>query len=1453
MPQSTTLRRRSRLTFLFLSCIVKSYAQTANFTASTTSGCSPLVVNFNDQSTGNPASWFWDFGNGATATLQNPSTTYFVPGTYTVALTVKNGQGSNTLTRTQYITVYGKPAINFKTSDSTGCFPLRAQFTDFSTASAGTSNASWLWDFGDGTQSAQKNPLHVYTSAGNYTVNVKITNNKGCYAVLSKTAYIKVAGGVVSDFSNTQPAVCRPPFNVSFTSNSAGPGTLTWFWDFGDGTTSTQKNPVHIYTATGNYTVSLATTSSDGCSDTLRKINALNIKDIKTSFTAPDSICINSAINFSNTSSPAPASSNWNFGDGTTSTNINPVKTYTVANAYTVTLYNSYNYCTDSFSKTIKITPRPAANFTANNTFRCQPNLSVNFQDQSANAVSWLWNFGDGTTSTLQNPSHNYTAYGNYDVQLIVANASGCTDTIKKPAYIKINRPVISFPSLPAEGCIPYTISPVANISTGDAVTSYLWDFGDGTTSTSSTPSHTYTAQGTYTVSLAITTSSGCTETYSLSAAVRAGRVPLVNFTSAPNPVCAMQPVQFTDLTTEGDQWLWDFGDGGSSTSRNPSYQYSDTGLFSVKLYVTNNGCQSSFTLPDYIKVKPPIARYEYQTGCGNRWEFSFRDLSVVDPAVGAVSWLWNFGDGTPASTQQNPIHVFRALGSYNVMLTVSNGTCTNSITKTIKVVDENPDFIASAISACRTGIINFAATNIINSNIVDYNWNFGQGTIVNGMFNTVSGVTYANSGSYTVSMITTDIYGCKDTAEKINYIRITGPVANFTATNTAGCKGLTTMFTDLSQSDGVSKIVRWKWDFGDGTVQPFTSAPFQHTYSTAGVFTVKLIVTDEAGCSDSLTIPNYVITTEPKALFSSADTLTCPISTVQFNNESTGINFTNLWDFGDGNTSTAVSPSNIYNAAGFYTVKLKITDQYGCSDSLIRPNYVTVNKPVASYSVNDSVSSCIPFEVEFTNTSQYYISSLWNLGGGISTIKNPVQYYNAPGIYKIRLIVTSPGGCMDTTYGTVHVYDTIGSKITYSPLDGCKPLNVDLSAFSPGPVTYTWDFGDGVLITNDTTKMTHVYNFFGKFVPKIILTDPSGCIIPVSGIDTIRIKGAAVKFGLNKRFFCDSGLVNFNDSTTYNDSLMVYNWDFGDGTTSNIQNPSHFYSSPGLYTPSLNVQTENACVDTFRLEDAIKIVQSPLISVGGDSVICVNDFIQHLGVFDRSDTSSVQWSWQFPNGNTSGLQNPLSQQYTKAGSFAVRAMATNSSGCKDTATKNILVNPLPTVTMPSAITLQVGFTATIPATYTSNVTSWTWSPAATLNCDDCPQPIASPKFNTKYTVSFVDSNGCKNTAGIEVILICKNANVFVPNTFSPNGDGTNDIFYVRGTGLDRVKSLRIFNRWGEVVFEQQNFPVNNPVYGWDGKYKGNKPAPDVYVYQVEVFCENSQVVRFEGNIALIQ
>lgn len=365
-------------------------------------------------------------------------------------------------------------------------------------------------------------------------------------------------------------------------------------------------------------------------------------------------------------------------------------------------------------------------------------------------------------------------------------------------------------------------------------------------------------------------------------------------------------------------------------------------------------------------------------------------------------------------------------------------------------------------------------------------------------------------------------------------------------------------------------------------------------------------------------------------------------------------------------------------------------------------------------------------------------------------------------------------------------------------------------------------------------------------------MEDPTGCLIPVTGADTVFVVGATAKFGYSDSVFCDRGTVSFTDSTTFNDPVTRYQWIFGDGGNSNLQNPVYTYNTPGLYTVSLAVRTQRGCTDTLTKTNLIAIVQRPLIDIAGDTAICINSSTIHNGVFIQPDTSLVSWSWSFPNGNSSNLQQPPTQTYTTAGNFNITAIATNSTGCKDTTTHPLRVNPLPTVTMPSQLVVQTGFPVTIPATYSPNTVSWNWVPATGLSCTNCPTPDAGPKTNTSYFVRFTDNNGCVNGQSIQVIVLCKNSNLFIPNTFSPNGDGSNDVFYPRGRGLERIKILRIFNRWGQVVYERRDVPVNDPAVGWDGTYKGSRPVSDVYIYQAEVFCENGEVIKLNGNIALI-
>ena len=1236
---------------------------------------------------------------------------------------------------------------------------------------------------------------------------------------------------------------------ISFNNNSTGPGTLSYMWDFGDGYTSTSANPTHTFASNGPVVVKLITFSNSGCQDTLAV--QMEIGSIQTTFTSPLDACINSPVTFTNTSTPAPSGTIWNLGDGNTGNTTNFTHSYTAPGTYAVKLYNTYLSCVDSSTKFIIIHGAPVTQFSTPDTFRCVPPHTVQFTDNSTGgATSWSWDFGDGHTSNLQNPSHTYNAYGQYTVKLTTSTGFGCTSSTTKTNYIKVERTQISLDGFPQRGCLPYTISPVAVVTSGDVITSYHWDFGDGSTSTAINPTYTYTTQGTYTIRLVVTTATGCSDTLIIPQAVKVGTKPSADFLAAPRIVCASAPVSFTDLTNVADEWKWFFGNGDSSLIQNPVIAYGAVGFFTIKLIATNNGCSDTAIKVRYIQTFPPVANFFRYADCSNRRRFTFEDLST-EP----LTWRWNFGDGSPIDTTQNPAHIFPGFGTYMVTLTVTNGGCSDSRTYPVQTIDENPDFVASETNACRIANINFQVNNINPANLLAYTWTFDGSGHSDTTINTSFLHTYNTSGLYSVTLITLDQNRCRDTVIKNNYIRINGPVADFTANNVAGCKGLVTTFTDHSTTDGISSLVRWRFDFGDGIIQDFAAPPFQHTYNTAGVFSVKMIITDAGGCSDSITLHDIIHATDPIPDFVSADTLSCPGATVKFENMSAPEGLTYRWTFGDGGFSTNPVPTHSYLATGNYAVKLWAQDIYGCADSITKTDYIRVKKPVASFTVNDSLSSCSPFAVTFTNTSTFYTSSAWSFGAGQgnTTLENPTHYYSTPGSYQAKLVVTSPGGCTDSAFHAIRVSDTIGTRLNYLSIGGCKPHSLSLDLHTSGQMAnYIWDYGDGHIESTQSPNVTHIYQSYGNFLPKVIMEDPSGCIIPLQGLDTVYVTGAAAKFGVNNKLLCDAGTIQFTDSTSFNDPVVKYHWNFGDGHESLQQHPAHQYSAPGIYTVSLTVETQIGCLDTLVRPALIKVVKSPVTAIAGDTTVCIGGSMLHRGVFTIADTSIVRWQWNFPNGNSAAIQNPSKQTYSKVGHFTLTSIAINSSGCKDTTLQTIHVNPLPVITMPSQVTVQTGFPITIPATYSPNAATWQWSPGADLSCDRCPRPVATPKFSTNYQVRVVDSNGCANMSAILLTTTCKNSNVFIPNTFSPNHNGSNDILYPRGKGISRIKSLRIFNRWGQVVFERRDFAANDASYGWDGTFNGKQPFGDVYIYQLEYFCDSGELLQLNGNITII-
>ena len=247
-----------------------------NFNVDTTEGCEPVVIKFNDLSTGNPTSWLWDLGNGITSTQKNPVTFYFDPGNYTVSLRVIRGSDTQTIIKKNYITVHSLPNIKFKFSDSIGCFPLNVGFTDLSIPTSGDIK-NLQWDFGDGTFSNAGIASHTYKVAGNFTISLKVTNTVGCTQLISKPNLVKVLEGVTAGFNFDEALTCNAPATFQFNNSSKGKNINKFKWDFGDGTFDTTSNPSHTFTMLGSYNVALTVSNIDGCSDKILKSNVIQI------------------------------------------------------------------------------------------------------------------------------------------------------------------------------------------------------------------------------------------------------------------------------------------------------------------------------------------------------------------------------------------------------------------------------------------------------------------------------------------------------------------------------------------------------------------------------------------------------------------------------------------------------------------------------------------------------------------------------------------------------------------------------------------------------------------------------------------------------------------------------------------------------------------------------------------------------------------------------------------------------------------------------------------------------------------------------------------------------------------------------------------------------------------------------------------------------------------------
>jgi gliding motility-associated-like protein len=646
--------------------------------------------------------------------------------------------------------------------------------------------------------------------------------------------------------------------NITLVNNSIG--SSSYFWEFGNGATSTVQNPIYQFPQGGTYTVQLTATSPQGCVDSISQTITIITNPI-TSFVPTSNLgCGPLDVNFANTTTGSYITSYfWNFGypaNGPFSIQQNPgtitfPSPYLQDTSYIVSL-SATNQCgTTSYLDTIVVKPTPIATFGTSVSTGCSP-LSVNFLNTSIGSpTNFIWSFGDGSFSTQPNPSHVFTTPTNdttFNVMLIAINDCG-SDTTYFPIYVLPNTVTSFFNTNPTSGCSPLDVD-FTNFSLGS--TTYYWNFGDGQVSNTQSPSHVYTGAGNYTAQLIA--SNGCAyDTSNISITVFPK--PNVSFNVQQNTLCTNENFVFVNSSVQLSNVVWSFGDGTGSTLYSPTHDYSTAGTFVVSLVGSSalNGCLDTAYQTINVIQGPDLQYDEYVfEGCLPQ-TIQFNELSNT-----ATSAVWDFDDGTqgigPSAT-----HTFTSAGTFAPVVIAQNAFgCADTATFTV-IIHPNPiaAFQLSDVAICDLPVD--ISTNNLSQGAVSYSWDFDNGTT--SVLNAPQ-ITYVQSGMYEVSLIAYNQFGCSDTAyENVNVLP--RPVANFTPDLTSGCEDLTINFTNTS-----SGATSYLWEFGDSTSVQAVSPG--HTYYNPGTYSVSLIAYNDFGCADTITYDDLInVFLVPQAGFS--------------------------------------------------------------------------------------------------------------------------------------------------------------------------------------------------------------------------------------------------------------------------------------------------------------------------------------------------------------------------------------------------------------------------------------------------------------------------------------------------------------------------------------------------------------------------------------------------------
>ncbi|PZP51110.1 MAG: hypothetical protein DI598_04020 [Pseudopedobacter saltans] len=1206
---------------------------------------------------------------------------------------------------------------------------------------------------------------------------------------------------------------------VTFT-NTSTVSVNSLRWDFGDNYTTTNTNSIaHTYSISGSYTITLTNTQNQTTASKTITIYA----NPKASFTLSDSTaCIGNNINFTSTSTQGSTPLkyySWTFGDG----NVLPQETSpSISHAYSsagtfvpILTVRDENGCsgTSTTTKQVQINNSQLQSaFLANGTdfYSCTNsiNLENTTNENSISNVSYVWNFGDNSSSNLKSPtSHTYATAGLYTIslQVNIGGTSGCSPSYSKQVYI--GQPTISIDA-PTSICTntSYPISATSNIPGFiDNNSDLSWSSSNGLVFSNDSSSISANASGTAT--LFVSNKKGCKATSSQN--ININDIPSFNLNVTPNTgICVGVAVNGIVNATNGSsiqKYVWSPINSISDTTNLSSYQYTynSSGQYNFSATaISINGCAST----QYTTLN--IGEDCIDNGLGSAYNpiFSFASLSCSDKyTIKIVNkntsrqvsyWSVNGVQYPSADGQSAIITLTPATKGYIYSINTFYRDGTSDLGRKIVIIDEVAAFDIinndNASLYCANNSFSFLTSSVNPGNISSFSWivrDETQGTTIDSSNSANLSYSFPKAGNYSVSLSIADLRNPSCISQVKKDLVVNGITGDFTIEKGAFCipnPKVTVQLQNVTTSSTLNKVT---WSFGDGSVRPITNPKVtdtvQHQYqsnnSSYTPYTINAKLEDAAGCTMNITKDGIVKVYNPKIGFYKKDTVLCTSKTITINNTSDAYGANYTWNVGgqtqttSGNNPFIGTFSNVANPSEL-DVALHLVDAGGCTKDTIVRGYIKYREPVASFVISnvEELYNCPPFTLNIENTSQNFDSIHWSINGTFNSIQKDSFYYT----------VLHPG-----------------------------PVAIDQSAVLDGCIA---NYSENYVVKGP--------------VAKLLTKDTIGCTPYTT-------------------------LLYVSDNT----DIVSYQWDKGDGITYVTDNTSDSirftYEKGGTYYPSVTFVGVEGCSDKQEYPSPIIAMQSVDLKYKDNYLFCSNDSIIHLTA-EAANVASFSWSQTPTTGYMSDVTGS-SIGIIPVESTTYHVIAHSANDCPDetgdifvkTATASVVSFSPNTITVPAGTVFPINPTIT-----NENLgVEYYWTPDFRINNRYLKDPTIIADKDTVYYLNVKNNEGCVSSDSVRIYVLCNTSKLMMANAFTPNGDGKNDIFYVTGYGIKNVLHFVIFDRWGKKVFERNNISSNDISQGWDGHIGSQLAAPGTYIYLAEVECTEGNVIPLKGSVVLIR